>query len=147
MEDHVEVRLVEILHQLGLTEEMVRDHVIRRDHVKAAVVRIELRDVELRDVGEGDDDPWNPPPCSGLFYRLNVQKLSRDLHDLLSRCVAGYSMQLRRYGRTIFDQQWKSSTLPGDGGEHDGVEWTSDIPMHVASVSKLITAMAMTKLL
>ena len=29
MADHAEVRLVEILHKLGLTEEMVRDHVFR----------------------------------------------------------------------------------------------------------------------
>jgi CubicO group peptidase (beta-lactamase class C family) len=138
MEDYAEVRLVEILHKLGLTEEMVQDHVIRPDHVKAAALRI-----ELRDVGDGDDDPSSPPPPSGLFYRLNVQKLSRHLHDLLSNCVVGYSMQLRRYGRTIFDQQWNWSKTPGDGG----IAWASDIPMHVASVSKLITAMAMTKLL
>jgi CubicO group peptidase (beta-lactamase class C family) len=138
MEDHADVRLVNILHKLGLTEEMVRDHVTRPDHVKAAALRI-----ELRDVGDGDDDPSDPPPPSGLFYRLNVQKLGRDLHDLLSACVVGYSMQLRRYGRTIFDQQWNWSKTPEDGG----VGWASDIRMHIASISKLITAMAMTKLL
>src|ERR1051325_5861104 len=138
MEDCAEVRLVEILHTLGLTEEMVRDHVIRPDHVKAAALR-----VELRDAGDGDDDPSNPPPPSGLFYRLNTQKLKSDLHALLSGCVVGYSMQLRRYGQTVFNQQWNWSRTPGDGG----VAWTSGIPMHVASVSKLITAMAMTKLL
>jgi CubicO group peptidase (beta-lactamase class C family) len=138
MEGHAEIRSVEILRKLGLTEDMVRDHVIRPDHVKAAALRI-----ELHDVGEGDDDSSDPLPPSGLFYRLNVQKLSRDLHDLLSVCVVGYSMQLRRYGRTLFDQQWNWSKTPEDGG----VPWASDIPMHVASVSKLITAMAMTKLL
>jgi CubicO group peptidase (beta-lactamase class C family) len=138
MEDHADIRLVEILNRLGLTEQMVRDHVIRPDHVKVADLRI-----ELRDAGDGDDDPSDPPPPSGLFYRLNVEKLSRDLHDLLSPCVVGYSMQLRRYGRTIFDRQWLWSKTPQDGG----VGWASDIPMHIASVSKLITAMAMTKLL
>jgi hypothetical protein len=138
MEDRADLRLVEILHKLGLTEQMVRDHVFRPDHVNAAALRI-----ELHDAGEGDDDPSDPPPPSGLFYRLNVQKLSSDLHDLLSACVVGYSMQLRRYGRTIFDRQWNWSKTPVDGG----VGWTSDIPMHIASVSKLVTAMAMTKLL
>ena len=138
MEDRADVRLVEILHKLGLTEQMVRDHVIRPDHLDAAALRI-----ELHDAGDGDDNPSDPPPPSGLFYRLNVQKLSSDLHDLLSACVAGYSMQLRRYGRTIFDRQWNWSRTPVDGG----VAWASDIPMHIASVSKLVTAMAMTKLL
>ena len=103
MEDYTEVRLVEILHKLGLTEEMVRDHVIRPEPVKAAALRL-----ELRDVGDGDDDLSNPPPPSGMFYCLNVQKLSRDLHDLLSGCLVGYSLKLRRYGRTILDQQWKA---------------------------------------
>jgi hypothetical protein len=117
---------------------MVRNHVIRPDHISAAALR-----TELHNVGDGDDDSSNPPPPSGRFYRLNVQKLSRDLHDLLRGCVAGYSMQLRRYGRTIFDQQWNWAKMPGDGD----VAWASDIPMHIASVSKLITAMAMTKLL
>lgn len=138
MDDHARLRLAEILHKLGLTEEMVRDHVIVPDQLRDAVLRI-----ELHNVGDGDDDPSDPPPPSGLFYRLNVQKLSSDLHDLLSGCLAGYSMQLRRYGRTIFDQQWNWAKTPGDGG----AAWTSGIPMHVASVSKLITAMAMTKLL
>jgi CubicO group peptidase (beta-lactamase class C family) len=138
MQDCDEVRLVEILHKLGLTEQMVRDHVIRPEHVKAAALR-----VELHNAGDGDDEPSSPPPPSGLFYRLNVQKLSRDLHDLLSGCVAGYSFKLRRYGRTILDRQWNWSKTPGDGG----VAWASNVPMHIASVSKLITAMAMTKLL
>jgi CubicO group peptidase (beta-lactamase class C family) len=138
MQDYAEVRLVEILHKLGLTTEMVRDHVFRPDHVNEAHLHI-----ELHEVGDGDHDPSDPPPPSGRFYRLNVQKLSRDLHDLLSGCVAGYSMQLRRYGQTIFNRQWNWSRRPGDGD----VVWASDRPMHVASVSKLITAMAMTKLL
>jgi Beta-lactamase len=139
MEDYAEVRLVKILHKLGLTEEMAWDHVMLPDHVKAAAAL----HIELHDVGDGDDDPSNPPPPSGLFYRLNVQKLSRNLNNLLSGCVAGYSMHLRRYGQTIFDEQWNWAKKPWDGNVH----WASDVPMHVASVSKLITAVAMTKLL
>jgi CubicO group peptidase (beta-lactamase class C family) len=111
---------------------------MRPDHVRDATLVI-----ELHDAADGSDDPSSPPPPSGLFYRLNTGKLSRDLHNLLSPCVAGYSIQLRRFGQTIFDRQWKWAKTPGDGG----VAWGSDIQMHVASVSKLITAMAMTKVL
>jgi CubicO group peptidase (beta-lactamase class C family) len=138
VEDFAGVRSVDILHKLGLTEEMVRAHVMRPEHVEVAKLRI-----ELRDAGDGDDDPVDPPPPSGLFYRLNVEKLSHDLHALLSACVAGYSMQLRRRGQTLFDRQWNWARRPGDGD----VRWAAGVPMHVASVSKLITAMAMTKLL
>lgn len=137
MEDFAGVRSVDILHKLGLTEEMVRAHVMRPEHVEAARLRI-----EPHDVGAGVAEPDGPPP-TGLLYRLNVEKLSRDLHALLSVCVAGYSMQLRRRGQTLFDRQWKFARSPIDGD----VEWASGVPMHVASVSKLITAMAMTKLL
>jgi CubicO group peptidase (beta-lactamase class C family) len=138
MDDFAGVRSVDILHQLGLTEEMVRAHVIRPEHVEVAKLHI-----ELRDAGVGDDEPDDPQPPSGRFYRLNVEKLNRDLHALLSVCVAGYSMQLRRRGQTLFDRQWNWARRPGDGD----VLWASGVPMHVASVSKLITAMAMTRLL
>lgn len=138
MEDFAGVRSVDILHKLGLTEEMVRAHVMRPEHVELTKLR-----VEVLDAGVGDGEPADPPPPSGLFYRLNVEKLSRDLHALLSVCVAGYSMQLRRRGQTLFDRQWNWARRPGDGD----VLWASGVPMHVASVSKLITAMAMTKLL
>jgi hypothetical protein len=138
MSDHSSACSVEILHQLGLTEQMVRDHIFRPDHVTAAVFTF-----DLRNAGDGNDDPSSPPPPSGLFYSLNVQKLKRDLHDLLSGCTAGYSMQLRRYGQTLFDQQWSSARTHVDGD----VDWAAYVPMHIASVSKLITAMALTKLL
>ncbi len=138
MRDHAELDPTEVLHRLGLTEEIVRAHVMRPDHVLNATLGFDLR----RPAG-GTDDPSNPPPPSGLFYRLNTDKLRRDLHGLLSFCLAGYSMQLRRYGRVVFDDQWNWSKTPVDGA----VGWTADVPMHIASVSKLITAMAMTKLL
>jgi CubicO group peptidase (beta-lactamase class C family) len=131
-------RSVEILHKLGLTEDMVRDHVFRPDHITSAALRIELRDADA--VG---GELADAPPSSGLFYRLNVDKLSRDLHELLSGCLAGYSLQLRRHGRTVIDQQWNWAKVPLDGA----LGWTADVPMHIASVSKLITAMALTKLL
>ena len=108
MDDHARVRLVEILHKLGLTEETVRDHVILPDHVRNAVLRI-----ELHNVGDGDNDPTEAPPPSGLFYRLNVQKLSGDLHDLLSGCLAGYSMQLRATDERYLTSNGNRRRCPG----------------------------------
>jgi CubicO group peptidase (beta-lactamase class C family) len=137
MEDPADAWSVEILHKLGLNLDSVRDHVFRPDHVATARLR-----AELFEAGDGDR-PADAPPPSGRFHRLNVDGLGRDLHDLLSRCLTGYSLQLRRYGRTILDLQWQSAKMPVDGG----LAWTPDVPMHVASVSKLITAMALTKLL
>ena len=124
------------LHELGLTEEMVRSHVFRPDHITASL------HVDLHEAGDGLDEPGVPPP-SGLLYHLDVEGLGRDLRRLLNPCLTGYSLQLRQYGRTLLDQQSNAARTPADGR----VDWTSNVQMHVASVSKLITAMALTKVL
>jgi Beta-lactamase len=131
------VKVTDILRTLGISEAALQTHVFRPDHVAEAAVRI-----ELHRTADGDRDVVDPPP-SGTFYRLNVEKLGRDLHALLSGCLVGYSLQLRRFGRPVLDQQWNWAQTPTD----DYVWWTSAVKMHVASVSKLITAMALTKLL
>ena len=77
------------------------------------------------------------------MYRLDIDGLSRDLHALLSPCLSGYALQLRRYGQVVMDHRRDSARAGLDGN----VPWNPDVQMHVASVSKLITAMAMTKLL
>ena len=136
--DPADARSVDILHTLGLTEDMVRNHVFRPDHVSTAALGI-----ALREAGNDANDRAEASPPAGLFYRLDVDGLARDLRALLSGCLSGYSLQLRRYSRTLIDQQWNWSRTPVDGG----VPWTADAQMHVASVSKLVTAMAMTKLL
>ena len=136
--DPADARSVDILHTLGLTEDMVRNHVFRPDHVSTATLGI-----ELHEAGDDANEMAEASPPSGLFYRLDVDGLARDLRALLSECLSGYSLQLRRYSRTLIDHQWNWSRTPADGS----VPWTADAQMHVASVSKLVTAMAMTKLL
>jgi len=136
MADEFDTRTLEILDRLGLTADMVRTHVIRHDHLADAAQHIELR--EPGDHGDGAD-----PAPSGLFYRLDIDGLSQDLHALLSPCLAGYALQLRQYGQVLINHQWGWARTFPDGNLH----WTPDVQMHVASASKLITAMAMTKLL
>ena len=137
--NEVAVLSTDVLRTLGISDEALRTHVFRPDHVDVAAVRVELHTVVD---GADDGDAASPPP-SGLFFRLNVENLGRDLHALLSSCLVGYSLQLRRYGRTLLDQEWNWAQTPTDAY----VPWTSGVKMHVASVSKLITAMALTKLL
>ncbi len=135
--DDTAVRSADILRALQISDQALASHVFRPDNVAAAALK-----VELRSVADGNKDPADPPP-SGFFYRLNVEKLGHDLHLLLSNCVDGYSYQLRRRGVVLLDEQWRWARRPLDGGIH----WAADVKMHVASVSKLITAMALTKLL
>src|SRR5580704_10177935 len=74
---------------------------------------------------------------------LDVPAFGAALHAKLQKSVGGYSAELRQHGQAIFTSNWLSAKRPQDGNEN----WTSDVQLHVASVSKLITAMAMTVLM
>jgi CubicO group peptidase (beta-lactamase class C family) len=52
-------------------------------------------------------------------------------------------MELRQHGKVIYTLQWNWAKTPVDGGEG----WNPNVRMHIASCSKLVTAVAMTKLL
>jgi CubicO group peptidase (beta-lactamase class C family) len=52
-------------------------------------------------------------------------------------------MRMRQHGKTIYTLEWNWAQEPQDGG----VGWNPERRMHVASCSKLVTAIAMTKLL
>lgn len=133
MDEQGESAAYQVLQNLELSEEMVRDHIIRPHHILDAITGIETLETER----------IAPSPPSGRFYSLDMEGLGRDLQALLSSCLAGFSLQLRQNGRILLSQEWLWSKMPSDGG----VGWADDVPMHVASVSKLITAMAMTKVL
>ena len=57
--------------------------------------------------------------------------------------VAGYSIRLNENGSTIGQASQNWAKEPQDGSE----AWTPDTRMHVASLSKIVTAAAMTRLL
>jgi hypothetical protein len=82
-----------------------------------------------------------PPP--DLVYVLDVGAFEAALGNVLNDLVAGYVAQLRQSGQIVFTKVWQYAKRPQDGSE----SWTADVQMHVASVSKLMTAMAMTVLL
>jgi CubicO group peptidase (beta-lactamase class C family) len=146
MEDHLEPRLVEILHKLGLSEQSLRDHVLRPENFGDSLVQFDLR---IPSDGDPDKEPKLPPPSKGWFYHLDVPQLEIDLQTMLRKCLSGYSMQLRRNGRVLINDSYRMAVLPADSGPNRpaGVPWTPAVPMHVASLSKLVTAMAMTRVL
>ena len=96
-----------------------------------------------------DKGPTEAPnflPRGGVGIRpefLDVPAFGAALQNALRASVGGYSAQLRQHGKPIFSSNWQSAKRPQDGNE----DWTQDVPLHVASVCKLITAMAMTLLM
>lgn len=65
------------------------------------------------------------------------------LNAALASNTAGYVMQLRQHGRPIASAQAGWAKEPSDGSE----SWAQTVRMHIASCSKLITAIAMTRTL
>ena len=84
-----------------------------------------------------------PPFPVPVFYTLDAAGFIALLQEALAHTVAGYSIGLTENGSLIgvADQNW--AVWPQDGA----VGWTPDTRMHVASLNKIVTAIAMTRLL
>ena len=82
-------------------------------------------------------------PITAAFWRLDLAKFDQLLAAIFDyRCV-GYSLQLRDRGIVKINQNVGSARKHSDGE----LKWTADIPMHIASVSKFFTAVALIKIL
>jgi CubicO group peptidase (beta-lactamase class C family) len=126
--------IAEQIKGVAISAEAIRSHVIRPSHLEGA----------SSDHGaEGTARFVRPPLPIGLPYYLDVYAFGAALAAALENSVAGYVVQLRQNGVAILTQDWQFAKRPQDGGAN----WTQETPMHVASVSKLTTAMAMTVLL
>jgi hypothetical protein len=115
-------------------EASIRAHVMRPRHLAGAISdrgREDARVVEKH---------WPP---SVLIYELNIRGFVDALESALTNSTAGYSLRLNLNGSTIASVDWNWAHEPQDGSE----SWTPDVRMHVASLSKIVTAIAMTKLL
>jgi CubicO group peptidase (beta-lactamase class C family) len=128
-----------------LLEQKVRGLVIDEKQIREHVIRPPNLEGVFSDRGPAESPrPFVPNPVVDVRpHRLNVTTFATALDDALIGKVAGFSVQLRRQGQAIFtrDSQWAKA--PQDGAEG----WTPDVQAHVASVSKLITGMVMTRLL
>jgi CubicO group peptidase (beta-lactamase class C family) len=121
------------IHGVTLTEQELRAHVMRPDNVAAA----KSNSGPIKEFHLGVH--W--PPAE--IYRVDVDAFTQALHAYLKDSVAGYTMRLHQHGSLIETLEWNWAKEPQDGGEG----WNPDVRMHVASCSKVVTTMAMTKLL
>ena len=88
--------------------------------------------------------PFEPlPPPGGLPYNLYVPGFQAALDTALkNNAVIGYVAQLHQHGAALFTNTWQYARRPQENPNGSEL-WTQDVPMHLASVSKLMTAMAM----
>jgi Beta-lactamase len=121
---------------LAIDESKIRDHVFRPQNTVGVFSDRGPEESKLQFAPH--------PPTFGIVpFHLNVSAFGAALHNALKDNVAGYTVQLRQHSQAIFTREWQWAKRPQDGSE----TWTPDVQLHVASVSKLITAIAMTLLL
>jgi len=82
----------------------------------------------------------SPPRTAQVKPRLNVTKMGEDMHAALKDNVRGYAFQVRKGGQPIYTLIW-------DWARAGSAAWSLSTRMHVASVSKLVTAIAAVKML
>ena len=87
--------------------------------------------------------PAGPANAGGGTSHLDVVGFGEALHAALKNSVAGYCMQLRQNGSTVYTLNWNWARRPGEGS----LGWNPDRPAHVASLSKLLTGIGLAKLL
>ena len=75
--------------------------------------------------------------------KLDVTKFGQKMHAALKDSTAGYTLQVRKNGTTIYNLQWQWARRPVDGSKG----WDGSRAMHVASVSKFLTALGLVKTL
>lgn len=118
---------------------------VRVDH--AAIAAHVMQPAHAQGVisSRGLEEGEKPAPLKPLAGALsfNTDGFVAGLNAALANNTAGYVMQLRQHGQPIASAQVNWAKRPSDGNE----SWSLDVRMHIASCSKLITAIAMTRTL
>jgi Beta-lactamase len=125
-----------------ISEAMVRAHEMRPAHLEGVSSDRGRLDLPAL-VEQRVEAPAAVPPIWPALYRLDVDGFVRALESALTGEVAGYAMRLNSHGSTIRTLEYNWAKEPQDTAEG----WTPDVRMHVASLSKQVTAIAMTKVL
>ena len=115
-------------------EAAIRAHVMRPENVVGVISDRGREDAPIVE---------HLPPRPAFIYELDVNGFIQSLETALTNLTAGYSLRLHQNGSTIATVDWNWAKEPQDTSE----SWTPDVRMHVASLSKIVTAIAMTKLL
>ncbi len=80
---------------------------------------------------------------AGATLSFNTDGFVAALNKALADNTAGYAMQLRQHGQPIASARVNWAKRPSDGSE----SWSQAVRMHIASCSKLVTAIAVTRTL
>jgi len=123
----------------GLTEATIKAHVIAPAHVRD--IQIERVDSALEVIPKIPAVIKDFKPT--LTAKVDIGAFGTVVHTLLKDSVTGYILQLRQNGNLVYNLIWNWAQTPADLKQG----WTEDTRMHVASVSKFLTAVGLVKVL
>ncbi|MEN9579362.1 MAG: hypothetical protein RJA70_2371 [Pseudomonadota bacterium] len=121
----------------GLSETSVRAHrsvIAQEQHIRAEVVDSAREVFAKMPVAKKD---FKKAPA------VDVGAFGTAMHTILKDQVTGYTLQVRKNGALVYNLIWNWAQTPADANKG----WTEDTRMHVASVSKYLTAVGLVKLL
>lgn len=104
---------------------------------EAAVIKSEIAAMPGQPLPTGPAYGVPPDPF------LDVNDFGEAFHAAIKDSVAGYALRIIQNGQLIYTLQWPWAQTPADGS----LGWNANRRMHVASISKLITAAAMVRTL
>ena len=136
MDRKTTVSALDEITNLRIDEAALRTHVMRPEHTMGVISDKGFVDVRQH-------PKYEFTFTFGSLYHLDVDGFGKSLHQELEDKVAGYSVRLQQRNSVIYARDSNWAKAPSDGSE----TWNGDVRMHVASCSKLITAIAMTRIL
>jgi CubicO group peptidase (beta-lactamase class C family) len=121
----------------GLTVQKLKTHVLVPAHTKNVEMEVvdEAREVAFKRA--------RPKVTIKSGPRLDVVAFAAAVHEVMKGRTAGYIMHVRQNGNLIYNSVWEWAQTPSDQSK----AWTPNTRMHVASVSKFLTAVGLVKLL
>jgi len=121
----------------GITQQQVSAHQISPSHLRSVQSNREVEQISINYQRANNA----PMPAATATFNSNV--FAQKFHAAIKDKVTGYAMQLRLNGAPNQTLIWNWAQTPANGS----LGWNLDRRMHIASVSKLITGIAMLKLL
>lgn len=123
----------------SITEAELKTHVIAPEHLRG--IEIEEADTPpariLKIPKTGNTTNRNAVP------KFDIAKFAEFLHAVIHKLVAGYILHVRQNGNLIYETKWNYAQTPSNMN----LGWNGDVKMHVASVSKFLTAVGLVRLL
>ncbi|WP_207492513.1 serine hydrolase domain-containing protein [Aridibaculum aurantiacum] len=135
---------VNVFKKLNISEQEVQTHSLRVP-IASNIRSNTMADLKVEDLNETKKVIYAKfkKPAPLLTPAFDANYFGPIVHELLKDKVVGYMFQVYKGGNAIYTGQWNWARILNDGSKG----WTADTRMHVASVSKMMTAIGLVKLL